>query len=235
MYNWVPRAESATSSFATVVDSSGVMNSQPTWSEEMKATSQGSPEYRGGLHRLKGDSLKAKTPSGWNYSNLGIDQSDPDVQAIGFGKIKPSNYQNFSSVGKGVKAPFRPSAENPAMMNKLKGTITPGAQQAKQALQMLSKVGTAGKIAGAIIAPLAIAGMSAYAMYGSMRGQVEQHDQVNKAFKRTRGALRNGGMTRRQDFESNPIMSFSRPRVRGNNLGATGNLTLSLNNQRTSR
>lgn len=57
--------------------------------------------------------------------------------------------------------------------------------------------------------------------------------QMAKTLNSMRYALSHGGRTRRQDFQHNPMMSFSRPRVRAGHLGATGGLTLALNRTRT--
>lgn len=80
-----------------------------------------------------------------------------------------------------------------------------------------------------------IAGLTGYGAYAGMTHQVDMHTQVSKQFNKMRNSLKYGGSNRRQDFEHNPMLTFSRPRVRGGHLGASGGLVLGLNNTRTRR
>jgi hypothetical protein len=85
------------------------------------------------------------------------------------------------------------------------------------------------------LAATGIAGLTGYGAYAGMTHQVNMHTQVSKQFNKMRNSLAYGGGNRKQDFEYNPMMTFSRPRVRGGHLGAGGGLTLAMNNTRTRR
>jgi hypothetical protein len=89
-----------------------------------------------------------------------------------------------------------------------------------------------GKVAKGMAATAAI-GITGYAGYAKLQGQVNQHQQVAASMNKMRNSLKYGGRNRAQDFEHNPMMNFSRPRVRGGHMGANGGLTLALNNRRT--
>jgi len=85
------------------------------------------------------------------------------------------------------------------------------------------------------LAATGIAGMTGFGGYALMQNQVDMNKQAMKSLKTMRNSLRYGGMNRRGDFEYNPMMTFSRPRVRAGHLGANGGLTLALNRQRSAR
>lgn len=78
-----------------------------------------------------------------------------------------------------------------------------------------------------------VAGLTGYGAFSMGQSQVSAHRATAKALNGMSKSLKYGGTTRPGDFEYNPMATFSRPRVRSGHLGASGNLTLSLNNMRT--
>lgn len=101
-----------------------------------------------------------------------------------------------------------------------------------RAAGMAASVGTSKLVLGGLAAG-GIAGITGYAGAAAISNQVSMHGQVAKSMNGMRNSLAYGGSNRRQDFEHNPMMTFSRPRVRGGHLGASGGLTLAMSNNRT--
>lgn len=99
----------------------------------------------------------------------------------------------------------------------------------------------AGAVYGVATNKLLLGGMAASAATVAVGGttaiagqnMVNNYNTQAKALNSAARGLKFGSRNRPQDSEYNPIMRFSRPAVRGGHLGASGNLTLSLNSMRT--
>jgi hypothetical protein len=76
------------------------------------------------------------------------------------------------------------------------------------------------------------AGLGGFALYSQVSSDMNMHGNMRS---RMKNSLDYGGSTRAQDFAYNPMQTFSRPRVRAGHMGASGGLTLAMNNTRTTR
>lgn len=98
------------------------------------------------------------------------------------------------------------------------------------------KVSAAKKMATSVFSmgtlQMAGLGYGSYAVASQAHSDLKMHSKVTSMM---RSGSKTGSFTRQQDFTYNPTMSFSRPRVRGGHLGATGGLTLALNKSRNGR